>query len=191
MEDKLSFEKLLKSEVECELAKSRANLAEVTRTKEALQQEVNKDKSLIHEVASELREGEDNAKQKDEVYDELKSEVNTLRENCIKREGEQFMEPERLERLERLNSKEHGEINSFIIEVPAERIPVDKATTVGAVGVRVDADLSKKNNVKSVVPVNFVDNVCFLETDDYVAKESVKDVAIGDNLSLIQSAGIT
>ena len=103
MEEKLSFEKLLKSEVECELAKSRANLAEVTGTKEALQQEVNKDKSLIHEVASELREGEDNAKQKDEVYDELKSEVNTLRENCIKCEGEQFMEPERLERLKRLN----------------------------------------------------------------------------------------
>ena len=146
----------------------------------------------MHEKASELRDGEDNAKQKHEVYEALKSESNTLRENCVKREGEQFMEPVRLERLERLNSEEHGEINSFVIEVPAERIPVDKATTVGAVGVGVDADLSKKDNVKSVVEeVNFVDNVCFLQTDDYVAKESVKDVAIGDNLSLMQSAGVT
>ena len=78
------------------------------------------------------------------------------------------------------------------MKVPAERIPVDKATTVGAVGVGVDADLSKKDNVKSVVEeVDFVDNVCFLQTDDYVTKESVKDVAIGDNLSLMQSAGVT
>ena len=48
LEEKLSFEKLLKSEVERELVKSRANLAEVTRTKDARQQEVNKDKSLVH-----------------------------------------------------------------------------------------------------------------------------------------------
>ena len=36
-----------------------------------------------------------------------------------------------------------------------------------------------------------VDNVCFLETVDYVAKESVKVEAIGDNLSLMQITGIT
>ena len=41
LEEMLSFEKLLKSEVECELAKSRANLAEVTKAKKALQQESN------------------------------------------------------------------------------------------------------------------------------------------------------
>ena len=41
LEEKLSFEKLLKSEVKRELAKSRANLAEVTKAKEALQQESN------------------------------------------------------------------------------------------------------------------------------------------------------
>ena len=41
LEEKLSFEKLLKSEVESELAKSRANLVEVTKAKEALQQESN------------------------------------------------------------------------------------------------------------------------------------------------------
>ena len=55
-----------------------------------------------------------------------------------------------------------------------------------------DADLSKKKDVKSVVEeVDFVDNVNLLETVDYVAKESVKDVAIGDNLSHMQITGIT
>ena len=101
------------------------------------------------------------------------------------------MEQENLERSERLNSEEDGEINSSIIGVPAEKICVDEATTVGAVGVGVDAHLSKRNNVKSVVGVNFVDNGCFLETDDYVAKESVKDEAIADNLSRMQIKGIT
>ena len=133
----------------------------------------------MRESENEFRDGEDNAKQKDEVYDELKSESNTLRENCVQRERKQFMEPENLERSERLNSEEDGEINSFVIKAPAERIPVDKATTVGAVGVGVDANFRKKDNVESVVGVNFVDNGCFLETDDYVAEESVKDVAIG------------
>ena len=56
----------------------------------------------------------------------------------------------------------------------------------------VDADVSKKGNVESVVEeVNFVDNVCFLETDGYVAEQLVKDEAIGDNLSLMQITGIT
>ena len=80
-EKKLSFKKLLKSEVQHELAKSRANLAEVTRTKEALQQEVNKDKSLVHESANKSGDREDNAKQKHEVYEKLKSELNTPRGN--------------------------------------------------------------------------------------------------------------
>ena len=40
------------------------------------------------------------------------------------------MEPENLERSERLNSEENGEINSFVIEVPAEEIRVDEAATV-------------------------------------------------------------
>ena len=192
LEEKLSFKKLLKSEVECELAKNRANLADVTKANKALQQELNKDRSLVRESANELREGEDNAKQKVEVYEELKLESNTLRENCVQRERKQFMELERLERLERLNSEEDGDINSFVIEEPAERIRVDEAVHLGVVAVGVDTDLSKKDNVKSVVEeVNFVDNVCFLETADYVAKESVKDVAIGDNLSHMQITGIT
>ena len=127
LEEKLLFEKLLKSEVERELVKSRANLAEVTRTKEALQQEVNKDRSSVRESVNKWREGEDNTKQKHEVYEELKSESNTLRENCVQCERKQFMELERLERLERLNSEEDSEINAFVIEVPTERICVDEA----------------------------------------------------------------
>ena len=83
LEGKLSFEKLLKSEVERELAKSSANLAELTKDKEALQLELNKDKSLMYEMANKLRDRGDNTRQKDEVYDELKSELNTLRENCV------------------------------------------------------------------------------------------------------------
>ena len=109
-----------------------------------------------------MREGEQNAKQKDEVYDELKSESNTLRENCVQRERKQFMEPENLERSERLNSEEDGEINSFVIEVPAEKICVDEATTVGAVAVGVDANFRKEDDGE--VEVNFVDNVNVLET---------------------------
>ena len=38
--------------------------------------------------------------------------------------------------------------------------------------------------------MDFVDNVNLLETGGYVAKESVKDVAIGDNLSLLPITGI-
>ena len=94
LEEKSSVEKLLKSEVERELAKSRANLAEVTKGKEALQQELNRDKSLMYETANKLRDREYNARQKDEVCDELKSEMNTLRENCAQREEKQFTEPE-------------------------------------------------------------------------------------------------
>ena len=157
LEEKLSFEKLLKSEVECELAKSRANLAEVTKANKALQQELNKDESLMHETANKLGDLEGNAKQKDEVSDELKSEVNTHRENCVKRKGKQFMVSESFERSERPNKEKDSERNSFIIEAPAEKIHVDEATTVGAVAVRVDADLSKRDNVKGVVEkVDFV-----------------------------------
>ena len=134
--------------MECELAKSRANLAEVTRAKEALQQELNENKSLMRESANELRDGEDNAKQKDEVYEVLKSESNTLRENCVQRERKQFMVPENLERSERLNSEEDVEMDSFVIEVPAEKIRVDEATTVGAVAVGVDANFKWKTMVK-------------------------------------------
>ena len=121
----------------------------------------------MRERVTKSRDGEDNAKQKDEVYDELKSELNTIREEDV-------------------------EINSFVIEVPAEEIRVDEATTVGAVGVGVDAAISKRDNVKSVVEeVDFVDNVNVLETDGYVAEQSVKDEAIGDNFSRMQITGIT
>ena len=41
------------------------------------------------------------------------------------------------------------------------------------------------------VGVNFVDNVNVLETDGYVAEQSVKGEAIGDNFSRMQITGIT
>ena len=59
--------------------------------------------------------------------------------------------PENLERSERLNRKKDGEINSFIIEVPTEKIRVNKANTLGAVAVGVDANNSKNDDVKGEV----------------------------------------
>ena len=73
LEEKLSFEKLLKSEVEHELAKSRADLAEVIKANEALQQELSRGKSPMYETANKLRDREDVSQ-------------NTLRENCVQRE---------------------------------------------------------------------------------------------------------
>ena len=43
---------------------------------------------------------------------------------------------------------------------------------------------SKNEHVKGEVEVDPVDDVNFLEIGGYVAKASVKDVAIGDNFSL-------
>jgi len=102
LKEKLSVEKLLKSEVERELA-------EVTKAKESLQQELKKDKSLMCETTNELRDREDSAKQKDEVYEELKSELITPKENCV--QGKQFTIPEKEERLERID----GEINPGLL----------------------------------------------------------------------------
>lgn len=52
--------------------------------------------------------------------------------------------PEILERSERLtgNWEKDGEIDCFIIEVPAEKIRVNEAKTLGAVTVGVDANIS-------------------------------------------------
>ena len=100
------------------------------------------------------------------------------------------MVSENFERSERPNKGKDGEISSLIIKLPAEKIRVDKATTVGAVAVGVDANFRKEVNGE-VEEVDFVDNVNFLEPGGYVAKESVKYVAIGDNLSLMQITGIT
>ena len=124
------------------------------------------------------------------MYDELKSEVNTLRESCIRCEGKQFMVSENFERSERPNKEKDGEISSFIIEATTKKIRVDEATTVGAVAFGVDANFRKEDNGE-VEEVDFVDNVNFLETADYVDEVSVKDVAIGDNLSVMQITGIT
>ena len=98
--------------------------------------------------------------------------------------------PEILERSERLNKEKDGEINPFIVEVPAEKICINEATTLGAVAVGVDANISKSELIK-VEGVDPVDDVNFLEIGGYVAQELVEDVAVGDNLSLMQSTGIT
>jgi len=137
LKEKLSVEKILKSEVERELA-------EVSKAKESLQRELKKDKSLICETTNELRDREDSPGLKDEVYEEVKSELTTLKGNCVQREGKQFTEPENEERLEKLD----GEINPFISEVE-----------------------------------EVLNDVNFLETDGYVAKESIEDVATGDDLT--------
>ena len=56
---------------------------------------------------------------------------------------------------------------------------------VGAVCVEVNTTSSKNEHVKGEVEeVDPVDDVNFLEIGGYVAKASVKDVAIGDNFSL-------
>ena len=77
----------MKSKVERELAKTRANLAEVIKAKEALQQELSRDKSSLYEMANKLRDRD------------------TLRENCVQRERKQFTVPEILERSENLTGK--------------------------------------------------------------------------------------
>ena len=60
---------------------------------------------------------------------------------------------------------------------------------VGAVAVEVNADISKNGHVKSEAEeADPVDGVDFLEIGGYVAKESIKDVATGDNLTDEQRA---
>ena len=96
-----------------------------------------------------------------------------------------------MERSERLDRKKDGEVNSFIIEVPTEKICVDEAKALGAVAVGVGTAISKDDVVEGELGVDPKDDVNFMEIGDYVAKESVNDVAIGVNLSDEQSRGIT
>ena len=91
----------------------------------------------MYETVNKLGDRDGNARQKDEAYDELKSELNTLRENCVQREGKQFTVPEIFKRSGRLNKEKDDMINSFIIEVPTEKIRLDEAATLGAVAVGV------------------------------------------------------
>ena len=56
----------------------------------------------------------------------------------------------------------------------------EDSVSVGAVAVEVNANEHVESEVEEVDPV---DNTDFLEICGYVAKESVNDVAIGDNLS--------
>jgi len=156
LKEKMTVEKLLKSEVERELA-------EVTKDKETLQRK--------------LRDCEDSAGLKDEVYDEVKSELTTLEENRVQCERKRLTVPGNVERLEGID----GEINSFISTVPAKKVRVVEATTLGAVAVGMETTISKSDYVEGEVEV--VDDVNFLVTDGYVPKESIDDVAIGDYLT--------
>ena len=59
----------------------------------------------------------------------------------------------------------------------------EDSVPVGAVAVETNANICKNKHVKSEVEeVDLVDNIDFLEIGGYVAKESVNDVAIRDNL---------
>ena len=65
----------------------------------------------------------------------------------------------------------------------------EDSVSVGAVAVETNANICKSGHVKSEgEEVDPVDSIDFLEIGGYVAKESVNDVAIGDNLSLEQRA---
>ena len=88
-------------------------------------------------------------------------------------------------------SKKDGAVNSFIIEVPTEKICVDEAKALGEVAVGVDANFHENDVVEGELGIDPVDDVDFMEIGGYVAKESVNDVAIGVNLSDEQSTGIT
>ena len=122
--------------------------------------------------------------------DREEARQNTLRENGVQRERKQVTVPEILEGAERLNRKD-GEVNSFIIEVPTEKICVDEATALGAVAVGVDTNFCENDVVKGELGVDQVDVNFLLEIGGYVTKETVNDVAIGVNPSDEQSTGIT
>ena len=122
--------------------------------------------------------------------DREEARQNTLRENGVQRERKQVTVPEILEGVERLNRKD-GEVNSFIIEVPTEKICVDEATSLGAVAVGVDTNFCENDVVKGELGVDQVDVNFLLEIGGYVTKETVNDVAIGVNPSDEQSTGIT
>ena len=61
----------------------------------------------------------------------------------------------------------------------------EDSVSVGAVAVEVNANKRVESEVDEVDPV---DSSVFLEIGGYVAKESVNDVVIGDNLSREQRA---
>ena len=153
---------------------------------EALQQELHRNKSLMYETVSKLRVQEGEARQKDEVSDELKSELDTG--NCLQREDKQFTGAEKLAKSKTLNREKDEEVNTVVTGLAAEKIRVEEATTV-EVAVGVGANLSKNDDVKAEVEgVNPVDDVNFLEMSGYVATESGIDVATGDNLTSDQRA---
>ena len=68
----------------------------------------------------------------------------------------------------------------------------EDSVPVGAVALEANANRCDNEHVESEVEeVDPVERTDFLEIGGYVAKETDKDVVIGDNLSLMQSRGIT
>ena len=131
-----------------------------------------------------MRDQEDEARLKDQVSDEVKSEKNTFGENCVQREGKQFTVVEKLEKSETPNRERDEEVNAVMTEVAAEKIRVEEATNVGVDAVKEDANISKNDDVRGEVEgVYPVEDVNFLEIRGYVGNESDIDVATGDNLT--------
>ena len=65
----------------------------------------------------------------------------------------------------------------------------EREDSVGAVAFETNSNICKHEHAESeIVEVDPAENIDFLEIGGYVAKESVKDVAIGDNLSHEQRA---
>ena len=64
----------------------------------------------------------------------------------------------------------------------------EDSVPVGAVAVKVSANICENKHVESEAEVDPVDSIDFLEIGGYVANETVNDVAIGDNLSHEQRA---
>ena len=68
----------------------------------------------MYETVSKLRVQEGEARQKDKVSDELKSELDTLRGNCVQREDKQFTGAEKLAKSKTLNRKKDEEVNTVV-----------------------------------------------------------------------------
>ena len=64
----------------------------------------------------------------------------------------------------------------------------EREDSVGAVAFETNANICKHEHAESEIEVDPAENIDFLVIGGYVAKESVKDVAIGDNLSHEQRA---
>ena len=90
------------------------------------------------------------------------------------------------EKLKQMQNDDERVYHANLLKKYFER---EDSVPVGAVAVEVNADTSKSGHAESEAEeVDPVDGVDFLEIGGYVAKESIKDVATGDNLTDEQRA---